>query len=59
MFRDSFSCYMIDLYLPKHFSRISFFWQPEFNESIVLREKPNIVLQESVECSLYSPLPEN
>lgn len=59
MFRDSFACYMIDFYLPKHFSRISFFWQPDFSQSIVLREKPDIVLQEIVECRLYSPMPKN
>jgi alginate O-acetyltransferase complex protein AlgJ len=58
MFRDSFASYMIELFLPEHFSRISFFWQPEFSESIVQREKPDIVLQELLESCLYCDLPQ-
>ncbi|PWT95042.1 MAG: hypothetical protein C5B53_12030 [Candidatus Melainabacteria bacterium] len=58
MFRDSFACYMIELYLPQQFSRISFFWQPDFSQSIVQREKPEIVVQEILESNLYGAPPE-
>jgi len=55
MFRDSFAAFMIELPLPEHFSRSTYFWQPEFSESIVLREKPDIVIQEMLESCLYLP----
>jgi hypothetical protein len=58
MFRDSFACYMIELYLPQHFSRVSFFWQPEFSQSIVQREEPDIVVQETLESNLYAAPPD-
>lgn len=53
MFRDSFATNMIELPLPEHFSRIVFFWQIDFSESLVEREKPDIVVQELVESKLY------
>lgn len=53
MFRDSFATRLIELPLAEHFSRISFYWQPEFSESIVEREKPDIVVHEMVESKLY------
>jgi SGNH hydrolase-like domain, acetyltransferase AlgX len=57
MFRDSFACYLAELFLPGHFSKIAFYWQPEFSEKIVLKEKPNIVMQEELETCLYDDLP--
>jgi len=58
MFRDSFARFMIDPFMPDHFSRCSFFWQPEFSKSIVLREKPDIVVQQILERSFYRPYPD-
>jgi hypothetical protein len=57
MFRDSFATIWADLFLPNHFSKISFYWQPEFSESIVSRERPNIVVQEQLESRLYAEIP--
>ncbi|PWT95043.1 MAG: hypothetical protein C5B53_12035 [Candidatus Melainabacteria bacterium] len=58
MFRDSFARFMIDPFLPDHFSRCSFYWQPKFSKSIVLREKPDIVVQQILERSFYLDSPE-
>jgi hypothetical protein len=57
MFRDSFASPLAELYLPEHFSKISFYWQPDFSEQIVSREKPNIVIQEALETCLYGDIP--
>lgn len=58
MFRDSFACYMAELFLADHFSRIVFFWQPQFDEGIVKKEKPNLVIQEMLETGLYESPPD-
>lgn len=57
MFRDSFACPLAELFLPEHFSKIAFYWQPEFSEEIVLKEKPSIVMQEALETCLYETIP--
>ncbi len=57
MFRDSFASPLAELFLPEHFSRSAFYWQPEFSEDIVLREKPDIVIHEALETCLYEDLP--
>ncbi|MGQ7884800.1 DHHW family protein [Paenibacillus sp. WC2504] len=48
MFRDSFSTSMIPL-LSLHFNKSIYIWDHKFNGNIIEREKPNIVIDETVE----------
>jgi len=45
MFRDSFSVWLSH-YLSHNFQRISYFWTPEFIHEAIIKEKPDIVIQE-------------
>jgi len=54
VFRDSFSVALAPL-LGQHFRRAVFLWQDDFDASIILKEKPNLVIQELVERQLMKP----
>jgi alginate O-acetyltransferase complex protein AlgJ len=51
MFRDSFCTWLIPL-LPDQFQRIVFCWQYIFDDELVARERPDVVIQEFVERTL-------
>ena len=53
MFRDSFANWLIPL-LSENFSRIRYSWQYSFDREIVLRERPDVVVQEMVERALMN-----
>jgi hypothetical protein len=55
-FRDSFSIALIPL-LSEHFSRSLYLWHCGFDAEIVEREHPQIVIEEAVERTLWSPPP--
>ena len=56
MFRDSFSSRLIP-YLSEHFSRIVYQWQNDFDPELVMREHPDVVIQEMVGRHLYIFVP--
>ncbi|HTM04475.1 MAG TPA: hypothetical protein VL173_13285 [Vicinamibacterales bacterium] len=56
MFRDSFSSRLIP-YLSEHFSRIVYQWQNDFDPDLVMREHPDVVIQEMVGRHLYIFVP--
>lgn len=56
MFRDSFSSRLIP-YLSEHFSRIVYQWQNDFDDELVARERPDVVIQEMVGRHLYIFMP--
>jgi alginate O-acetyltransferase complex protein AlgJ len=56
MFRDSFCQHLVP-FLSEHFERIFYFWDYDFDRSLVLRERPDVVIQEMVERTLMRPLP--
>lgn len=45
IFRDSFAGRLIP-YLSEHFSRATYLWQNNFDPDVILRERPDIVIQE-------------
>jgi len=53
MFRDSFTERLAP-FISEHFKRIVYLWQDEFDQKIVQKEHPNIVIQEIVERKLMS-----
>lgn len=59
VFRDSFAGQLIP-YLSEHFSRAVYLWQNELDPDIVLRERPDVVIQEFVARHLvtYVPYPD-
>jgi hypothetical protein len=59
MFRDSFAGQLIP-YLSEHFGRAVYLWQNELDPNIVLRERPDVVIQEFVARHLvtYVPYPD-
>lgn len=58
MFRDSFSTALIP-YLSENFNRSSYFWTHSFVPEVILKEKPNIVILETVERYIHNLLIEN
>jgi len=56
MFHDSFTCFL-RMYLSCNFSKIGYFWQPNFDRALLLKEHPKIVLQEQIENKLYKEVP--
>jgi len=56
MFHDSFSQHLVP-FLSEHFQRIFYFWDYDFDRALVLRERPQVVIQEMVERSLMGALP--
>jgi alginate O-acetyltransferase complex protein AlgJ len=53
VFRDSFATGLIP-YLSEHFSRTVYLWQNDFDADVVLKEHPDVVIQEIVGRHLYS-----
>jgi len=47
MFRDSFANALIP-YLAEDFSRVAFVWDRDLDPELVLRERPDVVIQEIV-----------
>ena len=56
MFRDSFATWLIPL-LSENFSHVLYSWQYTFDHEIVLRERPDVVIQEMVERALVDDSP--
>jgi hypothetical protein len=56
MFRDSFTSALAP-FLSEHFSRIVYLWQNDFDAEEVLKEHPDIVIQEIVGRHLYGYWP--
>jgi hypothetical protein len=59
-FCDSFAVRLAP-FLGQHFHRMWIHWQmiyPTFEIDVILREKPQVVIQEMVECKLVLPVPE-
>lgn len=60
VFRDSFATKMAP-FLSEHFSRVVYLWQNEFDPQVILKEHPDVVIQEMVGRHLYGvrPSPES
>lgn len=56
IFRDSFGSKLAP-FLSEHFSRAVYFWQNDFESSVVLKEHPDVVIQEIVGRHLYDFIP--
>ncbi len=56
MFRDSYTSWLAP-FLSEHFSRIVYLWQNEFDAEEVLKEHPDVVIQEIVGRHLYNFIP--
>jgi alginate O-acetyltransferase complex protein AlgJ len=56
VFRDSFTT-NLKPFLGYNFQRIVFIWQREWNESLIEREKPDVVIDEVLERYLNWPVP--
>ena len=56
MFRDSYATHLIP-FLSEHFERIIYVWDYRFDHGLVVRERPDVVIQELLERSLQGPLP--
>jgi alginate O-acetyltransferase complex protein AlgJ len=56
VFRDSFSEFLTS-FLGYQFNRIVFIWQREWNDSLIAREEPQVVIDEVLERYLDWPLP--
>jgi alginate O-acetyltransferase complex protein AlgJ len=53
IFRDSFGSRLVP-YLSEHFSRAVYLWQNDFDADAVMKEHPDVVIQEIVGRHLYS-----
>jgi alginate O-acetyltransferase complex protein AlgJ len=56
VFRDSFVSRLVP-FLSEHFSRAVYLWQNDFDAEVVIREHPDVVIQEIVGRHLYSFIP--
>jgi alginate O-acetyltransferase complex protein AlgJ len=56
IFRDSFMSRLVP-FLSEHFSRAVYLWQNDFDDDVVTREHPDIVIQEIVGRHLYGFIP--
>jgi alginate O-acetyltransferase complex protein AlgJ len=56
VFRDSFASRLVP-FLSEHFSRAVYLWQNDFDADVVMREHPDVVIQEIVGRHLYSFIP--
>ncbi len=54
MFRDSFATLLVPL-LSEHFVRIAYVWSHEMKTDVILKEKPNVVIEEFVERLISTP----
>jgi hypothetical protein len=57
-FRDSFTSQMMP-FLAEHFDRAVFVWTDGFDPQVVLRERPQVVVQQLVERKLMRLEPES
>ena len=55
MYRDSFGNYLIS-YLNNNFNRCTYLWTPLFYPTIIEKEKPDIVIQEMADPTIYNLL---
>jgi hypothetical protein len=53
VFRDSFGTRLVP-YLSEHFSRVVYLWQNDFDADVVLKEHPDVVIEEIAGRHLYS-----
>ena len=56
IFRDSFVSRLVP-FLSEHFSRAVYLWQNDFDAAEVLKEHPDVVIQEIVGRHLYNFIP--
>jgi len=56
IFRDSFATRLVP-FLSEHFSRVVYLWQNDFDSDVVLKEHPDVVIQEIVGRHLYDFIP--
>jgi len=56
IFRDSFASRLVP-FLSEHFSRAVYMWQNDFDAEAVIKEKPDVVIQEIVGRHLYNFIP--
>ena len=56
IFRDSFTSRLVP-FLSEHFSRAVYLWQNDFDADVVVREHPDVVIQEIVGRHLYDFIP--
>jgi hypothetical protein len=56
IFRDSFVSRLVP-FLSEHFSRAVYLWQNDFDATEVLKERPDVVIQEIVGRHLYNFIP--
>ena len=56
IFRDSFVSRLVP-FLSEHFSRAVYLWQNDFDADVVLKEHPDVVIQEIVGRHLYNFIP--
>jgi hypothetical protein len=56
IFRDSFVTRLVP-FLSEHFSRAVYVWENDFDADLVLKEHPDVVIQEIVGRHLYSFIP--
>lgn len=56
IFRDSFVSRLVP-FLSEHFSRAVYVWESDFDADLVLREHPDVVIQEIVGRHLYNFIP--
>jgi alginate O-acetyltransferase complex protein AlgJ len=56
IFRDSFASRLVP-FLSEHFSRAVYLWQNDFDANAVIKERPDVVIQEIVGRHLYSFIP--
>src|SRR5206468_8881833 len=56
VFRDSFASRLVP-FLSEHFSRAVYLWQNDFDANAVIKERPDVVIQEIVGRHLYSFIP--
>ena len=54
MFRDSFATLLVPL-LSEHFARIAYVWSREMKTDMILKEKPNVVIEEITERLISKP----
>jgi hypothetical protein len=58
MIHDSYTLYLFQ-FLGPHFSRVCWQWTTVLNSSQVLPFKPDVVIDEFLERTMYLPLPED
>ncbi len=56
IFRDSFASRLVP-FLSEHFSRAVYLWQNDFDADVVVKEHPDVVIQEIVGRHLYNFIP--